>query len=92
MFETKNHRETENAHFVSSNFFSEIRAVYGIMWNNLALPDRPQTCVCVCVCLCVCVYIYIYIKYGACALYTGTETHSQYLMYIGPCIIVIVEE
>jgi len=25
------------------NFFSENRAIYGIMWKNEAQPDKPQT-------------------------------------------------
>jgi hypothetical protein len=35
-------RETQNTHFVFSNFFSKNRAVYEIMWENMIEPDRPQ--------------------------------------------------
>jgi hypothetical protein len=28
--------------FMFSNFLSEIRAVYEIMWKNMVEPDRPQ--------------------------------------------------
>ena len=34
--------ENQNTHFVFSNFFSENRAVYEIMWKNMVEPDRPQ--------------------------------------------------
>jgi hypothetical protein len=30
---------------MSNNFFSEIRAVYEIMWKNLVDPDRSQVAV-----------------------------------------------
>jgi len=34
--------EKIKAHFVVSNFFSEIHAVYGIVWKNILERDRPQ--------------------------------------------------
>jgi len=34
--------ENQNAHFKFSNFFSENRAVYEIMWKNIVEPGRPQ--------------------------------------------------
>jgi hypothetical protein len=37
------------------NFFSENRAVYEIMWKNVAEPDRPQ----------------MTIKLGVCTLHAG---------------------
>ena len=36
-------RENQNTHFIFSDFFSEIRAVYEIMSKNMVEPDRPQT-------------------------------------------------
>ena len=35
-------RENQNTHFVFSNFYSANRAVYEIMWKNMAEPDRAQ--------------------------------------------------
>ena len=29
-------------HFMSSNIFSEYRAVYEVIWKNMVQPDRPQ--------------------------------------------------
>jgi hypothetical protein len=34
--------ENQNTHFMFSDFFSENRAVYEIMWKNMVEPDRPQ--------------------------------------------------
>jgi hypothetical protein len=35
-------REYQNTHFVFNNFFFENRAVYEVMWKNIAKPDKPQ--------------------------------------------------
>jgi hypothetical protein len=35
-------RENKNTHFEFSNFVSENRAVYEIMWKNIVEVDRPQ--------------------------------------------------
>jgi hypothetical protein len=35
-------RENQSTHFRFSNFISEIRAAYGIMWKNAVEPYRPQ--------------------------------------------------
>jgi hypothetical protein len=34
--------EKIKTHFKFNNFFSENRAVYEIMWENMVQPDRPQ--------------------------------------------------
>jgi hypothetical protein len=36
----KSCRENQNIHFMFNNVSSESRAVYGIMWKNMAEPDR----------------------------------------------------
>ena len=42
-FSSKNCRETQNTHFVFSNFFFfENRAVYEKMWKNIVERSRPQ--------------------------------------------------
>jgi len=42
-FSDKICRENQNAHFMYSvTLFSEIRAVYEIMWKNFVESDRPQ--------------------------------------------------
>ena len=41
MFQTKVVEEIETV-IVCSNMFSENRAVYKIMWENVAQPDRPH--------------------------------------------------
>jgi len=38
-------RDNQNTHFMFDNFFSEYRTVYGIMWENIVEPDRPQTAI-----------------------------------------------
>jgi len=38
----KSCKESQNTHFVFSNFFPENRAVCEIMWKNMVEPDRPQ--------------------------------------------------
>jgi hypothetical protein len=38
----KSCRENQNTHFVFSNFFSENRTVYEIMWKNNIARDRQQ--------------------------------------------------
>ena len=38
----KSCRESQNTHFVFSNFCSENRAFYEIMWKNVVKPERPQ--------------------------------------------------
>jgi hypothetical protein len=35
-------RENQNTHFEFSNFVSENRAFYEIMWKNIVEADRPQ--------------------------------------------------
>jgi len=35
-------RENQKAHFTCNNFFSENRAVYEIMWNNVIERGRPH--------------------------------------------------
>jgi hypothetical protein len=47
--------ETKTHILCPKTFFSENRAVYEIMWKNIAEPVRPQ----------------IKMLYGACALYPG---------------------
>jgi hypothetical protein len=39
----KIYRENLNTRFVFSNFFSENRAVYEIMWKNVVEADRQMT-------------------------------------------------
>jgi hypothetical protein len=52
----KSYREDQNTHFIFKTYsFSENRAVYDIMWKNMAQSDRPQ----------------MIIYYGACALRAG---------------------
>jgi hypothetical protein len=51
----KSCRENQNTHFVFSIFFSEKRAVCGVMWENIVEGGRPQ----------------MTIQYGACALHAG---------------------
>jgi hypothetical protein len=51
----QSYRGNQNTHFVFHNFFFENRAVYEIMWKNVAVRGRPQ----------------MTIEYGACALYAG---------------------
>jgi hypothetical protein len=36
----KSYSENQNTHFMFNNFFSEKSAVYEIMWENMAEPDR----------------------------------------------------
>jgi len=38
----KSCRESQNTHFMFSNFFSENCAVFETMWKNSVQPDRPQ--------------------------------------------------
>jgi hypothetical protein len=38
----KSCRETQNTHFIFSNFFPENPAVYEIMWKNVVQPERLQ--------------------------------------------------
>ena len=38
----KSCRENQNASLLFKNYFSENRAIYGIMWENMVEPDRPQ--------------------------------------------------
>jgi hypothetical protein len=33
--------ENQNTNFICSNFFSEIRVVYEIMWKWVVQPERP---------------------------------------------------
>jgi hypothetical protein len=35
-------RENQNTQLIFNNFFSEIRALYQIMWKNMAEIDRPR--------------------------------------------------
>jgi hypothetical protein len=35
-------RENQNIHFMVSNFYSEDRAVYEIIWTNIVQRGRPQ--------------------------------------------------
>jgi hypothetical protein len=41
-FSGRSCRENKNTHFMSNNSFSENRAVYEIMRENMAQPDRPH--------------------------------------------------
>jgi hypothetical protein len=38
----QNCRENHNKHFMFNNAFFENRAVYEIMWTNIAQPDWPR--------------------------------------------------
>jgi hypothetical protein len=38
--------EIQNTHFLFNNLFSEIRAVYEIMWKNVVERGRPQLIIC----------------------------------------------
>jgi hypothetical protein len=56
-------------HVLCSIFFSpENRAVYEIMWKNIAEPDRPQ--------------LTIWRKRIACWIPKATNTHSEYVILI----------
>ena len=61
-------RENQTTHFVFNNFFSlpENRAVYEIMWKNIAETDRPQK-----------MRMRI-----ACWIPKATDTHSEYVILI----------
>jgi hypothetical protein len=48
----KRRGQSQNTHFMFSNYFSENRAVYDIMWKSIVGPDRLQ----------------MTIQYGACVL------------------------
>ena len=65
----KSCRETQNTHFVFSNFFSlENRAIYEKMWKNIAERGRPQ--------------MTIWRMRIACWIPKATNTHSQYVILI----------
>jgi hypothetical protein len=38
----KSYRQSQNTHFMFSNFFFENRAVDEVMWKNIVEPDTPQ--------------------------------------------------
>jgi len=58
--------ENQNTHFVFSNFFSENRAVYEIMWKNMVEPDRPQI---------------IWRMRFACLVTKAANKHSEYITH-----------
>jgi hypothetical protein len=64
----KSRRENQNKHFVFSNFFSENRAVYKIMWKNTVDPGRPQ--------------MTTWRMRIACWIPKVTHTHSEYVTLI----------
>jgi len=41
----KSSRESQNTHFMFSNFFPENRSIYVIMYKNTVQLDRPQIAV-----------------------------------------------
>jgi len=43
MFQEKSYREKQNTHFMFGNVFSENRADYEIMWENMVQSARPHT-------------------------------------------------
>ena len=55
MFQTKVVKDIKTHILGSITFFFENRAVYEIMWKNIAQPDRSQ----------------MVIQYGACAMHAG---------------------
>jgi hypothetical protein len=63
----KSCRENQNTHLRSITFF-ENRAIYEIMWKNIAEPDRPQKTI-------WCMSIAWWIT-------KGTNTHSEYVILI----------
>jgi hypothetical protein len=60
--------ETQNTHFVFSNFFSEKPAVYEIMWKNIVERDRP--------------HMNIRRMRIACWIRKATNTHLEYVILI----------
>ena len=58
--------ENQNTHFVFSNFFSESRAVYEIMWKTTVKRGRPQMTI-----WCMCI---------ACWIFKTINTHSEYVI------------
>jgi len=68
MFRTKV-VEKIKTHFVFSNFLSENRAIYEIMWENMAERGRSQ--------------MTIWRMRIACWIPKATNTNSQYVMLIG---------
>ena len=60
--------ENQNTHFVFSNFFSENRAVYEIMWKNMVQRGRPQ--------------MTIWRMRIACWITRAINTHSEYIILI----------
>jgi hypothetical protein len=45
MFQTE-YVEKIRTHFIYNNFFTENRAVYEVLWNNMVKPDRQQMTIC----------------------------------------------
>jgi hypothetical protein len=54
-------REKQNTHFLFGSFLSESRALYQIMWKNMAVPDRSQ----------------MEMQWGACAFFAGFIRQEQ---------------
>ena len=65
----KSCRENQNTHFIFYNFFFDIRAIYEIMWKNMAEPDRPQMTL-------------NSRKRFTCWITKATITHSEYVKFI----------
>jgi len=61
-------RENQNTHFEFSNFISENRAVYEIMWTNIIEADRPQ--------------MTAWRTRFAFWIYKAANTHSEYVIII----------
>jgi hypothetical protein len=65
----KSYRESQKTHFMFSNsFFFENRAVYEILWLDIAEPGRPQ--------------MTEWRIRIACCLPKATNTHSEYVILI----------
>jgi hypothetical protein len=65
---TKGFRQNQNTHSILNNFFFQNRAVYKIMWKNIAQPDSPQ--------------MTIWRMRIACWIPKVTTTHSEYATLI----------
>jgi hypothetical protein len=64
----KNCRENQNTRLVFQKFLSENRAVYEIMWKNMAKPDKSQ--------------MTIWRTCFSCWIPKATNTHSEYVILI----------
>jgi hypothetical protein len=69
----RNCRENEKTHFIFSNFFFGTHAIYGVMWNNIVEPDRPQ--------------MIIWQMHIACWITASTNTCSEHVILIFCCNI-----